>query len=63
MLDQLSGGRLEIGFGRGSVPIELEYYGANPDDAQDVYAEAVELVLKGLTQKVLEFRRQAIFLP
>ena len=55
MLDQLSGGRLEIGFGRGSVPIELEYYGANPDDAQDVYAEAVEVVLKGLTQKVLDF--------
>ena len=48
MLDQLSGGRLEIGFGRGSVPIELEYYGANPDDAQEVYAEAVELVLRGI---------------
>ena len=30
MLDQMSGGRLEIGFGRGSVPIELEYYGADP---------------------------------
>ena len=56
MLDQLSGGRLEIGFGRGSVPIELEYYGANPDDAQEVYAEAVELVTRGLTHKVLNFK-------
>jgi alkanesulfonate monooxygenase SsuD/methylene tetrahydromethanopterin reductase-like flavin-dependent oxidoreductase (luciferase family) len=55
MLDQLSGGRLEIGFGRGSVPIELEYYGADPAAAQEVYAEAVELVLKGLTNKVLDF--------
>jgi alkanesulfonate monooxygenase SsuD/methylene tetrahydromethanopterin reductase-like flavin-dependent oxidoreductase (luciferase family) len=55
MLDQLSGGRLEIGFGRGSVPIELEYYGADPADAQDVYAEAVEVVLMGLTRKVLDF--------
>ena len=27
MLDQLSGGRLELGFGRGSVAVELEYYG------------------------------------
>ena len=61
MLDQLSGGRLEIGFGRGSVPIELEYYGANPDDAQEIYAEAVELVLKGLTQQGARFRGQAIF--
>jgi alkanesulfonate monooxygenase SsuD/methylene tetrahydromethanopterin reductase-like flavin-dependent oxidoreductase (luciferase family) len=55
MLDQLSGGRLEIGFGRGSVPIELEYYGADPDDAQEVYAEAVEVVLMGMTCKVLHF--------
>src|SRR5215212_6292647 len=45
MLDQLSGGRLELGFGRGSVPIELEYYGADPADAQETYTEAVELVL------------------
>jgi alkanesulfonate monooxygenase SsuD/methylene tetrahydromethanopterin reductase-like flavin-dependent oxidoreductase (luciferase family) len=56
MLDHLSGGRLEIGFGRGSVPIEIEYYGANPDEAQEIYAEAVELVLKGLTHEVLDFR-------
>jgi alkanesulfonate monooxygenase SsuD/methylene tetrahydromethanopterin reductase-like flavin-dependent oxidoreductase (luciferase family) len=56
MLDQLSRGRLEIGFGRGSVPIELEYYGADPQAAQDIYAEAVELVLAGLTHKVLDFR-------
>jgi len=55
MLDQLSGGRLEIGFGRGSVGIELEYYGADPATAQEVYAEAVELVLQGLTHKVLDF--------
>jgi alkanesulfonate monooxygenase SsuD/methylene tetrahydromethanopterin reductase-like flavin-dependent oxidoreductase (luciferase family) len=56
MVDQLSGGRLEIGFGRGSVPIEIEYYGANPDEAQEIYAEAVDLVLKGLTSKVLDFQ-------
>jgi alkanesulfonate monooxygenase SsuD/methylene tetrahydromethanopterin reductase-like flavin-dependent oxidoreductase (luciferase family) len=55
MLDQLSRGRLEIGFGRGSVPIEIEYYGADPQAAQEVYAEAVELVLAGLTHKVLDF--------
>jgi alkanesulfonate monooxygenase SsuD/methylene tetrahydromethanopterin reductase-like flavin-dependent oxidoreductase (luciferase family) len=54
MLDHLSGGRLELGFGRGSVPIELEYYGARPDDAQEIYTEAVALILKGLTSKVLD---------
>jgi alkanesulfonate monooxygenase SsuD/methylene tetrahydromethanopterin reductase-like flavin-dependent oxidoreductase (luciferase family) len=55
MLDQISRGRLEIGFGRGSVGVELSYYGQNPDHAQDIYAEALELVLKGLTERTLTF--------
>src|SRR6201982_2979908 len=36
MLDQMSRGRLEIGFGRGSSPIELEYYGQDPTAAEDI---------------------------
>jgi alkanesulfonate monooxygenase SsuD/methylene tetrahydromethanopterin reductase-like flavin-dependent oxidoreductase (luciferase family) len=55
MLDQMSGGRLEIGFGRGASPIELALYGEDPDAAQDIYTEGVALILKGLTQKVLDF--------
>src|SRR5438128_1942953 len=55
MLDQLSRGRLEIGFGRGSVPAEPVYYGAKPEAAQQVYAEALELILKGLTEPTLTF--------
>ena len=34
MLDQMSHGRLEIGFGRGSVGIELDYYGEDPEAAR-----------------------------
>jgi alkanesulfonate monooxygenase SsuD/methylene tetrahydromethanopterin reductase-like flavin-dependent oxidoreductase (luciferase family) len=56
MLDQLSGGRLEIGFGRGSSPPELAYYGVDPAEAQEIYAEGVELVLQALTRKVLDFQ-------
>jgi len=55
MLDHLSGGRVDIGFGRGSSPIELAYYGRDPADAQEIYAEGLELVLQGLTHKVLDF--------
>ncbi len=55
MLDQMSGGRIEIGFGRGASPIEIAYYGVDPDDAQDLYAEGVELILNGLTHKTLDF--------
>jgi alkanesulfonate monooxygenase SsuD/methylene tetrahydromethanopterin reductase-like flavin-dependent oxidoreductase (luciferase family) len=56
MLDQMSGGRLEIGFGRGSVPAELIYYGQKPDEAQQIYAEALELIIKGLTEPTLTFQ-------
>ena len=56
MLDQMSGGRLDIGFGRGASPIEIELYGVAPADAQDIYNEGVELILRGLTNPVLDFR-------
>jgi alkanesulfonate monooxygenase SsuD/methylene tetrahydromethanopterin reductase-like flavin-dependent oxidoreductase (luciferase family) len=55
MLDQMSGGRLDIGFGRGASPVELALYGVNPDEAQVIYAEGVDLILAGLTHKVLDF--------
>src|SRR5687767_12971200 len=55
MVDQLSGGRLEIGFGRGSSPTEVSFYGQDPAKAQEIYSEARELILQGLTQKRLTF--------
>ncbi len=55
MLDQMSGGRLDIGFGRGSSPIELAVYGQKPDEAQRIYAEGLDLILQGLTRKTLDF--------
>ncbi|HEY2991110.1 MAG TPA: LLM class flavin-dependent oxidoreductase [Candidatus Binatia bacterium] len=55
MLDQISGGRLDIGFGRGSSPIEVSLYGVNAADAQRIYTEALDVVLAGLSQKTLDF--------
>ena len=55
MVDQLSGGRLEIGFGRGSSPTENALYGQDPALAQDMYTEGRELILQGLTQKTLTY--------
>jgi alkanesulfonate monooxygenase SsuD/methylene tetrahydromethanopterin reductase-like flavin-dependent oxidoreductase (luciferase family) len=55
MLDHLSGGRLDIGFGRGASPIELAFYGQRPATAQEIYAEAIDLVLQGLTQNHVDF--------
>jgi len=51
----LSGGRLEIGFGRGSSPVEVAFYGQDPAKAHAVYTEAAELILRGLTQKTLNY--------
>src|SRR5918996_1625005 len=55
MLDQLSGGRLEIGFGRGSSPTEVSFYGQDPKNSQRIYTESRALIVQGLTQKVLNF--------
>jgi len=54
MLDQLSGGRLELGIGRGISPYEVGYYGVDPATGPERFAEAFEVILKGLTQKRLD---------
>src|SRR6266478_6763232 len=40
MLDHLSGGRIEVGVGRGVSPYELEHYGIDPAQSRDEYFEA-----------------------
>ncbi len=56
MLDQMSGGRLDIGFGRGASPTEIEYFGVDPRDAEPIYNEALALIVKGLTEETLSFQ-------
>ncbi len=55
MLDQMSGGRFLLGVGRGISPIELRYFGIDPDTAPAMYAEALEVILRGMTNKELSF--------
>ncbi len=55
MLDQLSGGRLLLGIGRGISPIELKYYGIDPKQAQAMYVEAFQVVQAALSADVLDF--------
>jgi alkanesulfonate monooxygenase SsuD/methylene tetrahydromethanopterin reductase-like flavin-dependent oxidoreductase (luciferase family) len=54
MLDQMSGGRLELGVGRGISPYEVGYYGVDPATGPERFAEALDVILKGLTQKRLD---------
>jgi alkanesulfonate monooxygenase SsuD/methylene tetrahydromethanopterin reductase-like flavin-dependent oxidoreductase (luciferase family) len=55
MLDQLSGGRLDLGIGRGAVPLELSFFGVSPAEAQDRYSEAAEIVLKAMETNTLTY--------
>jgi alkanesulfonate monooxygenase SsuD/methylene tetrahydromethanopterin reductase-like flavin-dependent oxidoreductase (luciferase family) len=56
MLDQMSGGRLQIGFGRGSSPVEIAFYGQDPLQAQRIYTEGLDVILAGLSQRTLNFQ-------
>jgi alkanesulfonate monooxygenase SsuD/methylene tetrahydromethanopterin reductase-like flavin-dependent oxidoreductase (luciferase family) len=55
ILDQLSGGRLEFGVGRGVSPFEVGYYGVKPEDGSRQYPEALRCVLQGLASDRLTF--------
>ena len=54
MLDQLSGGRLELGVGRGIVPYEVAYFGLSHLETPAMHEEALAVILKGLTSSVLD---------
>ena len=45
MLDQMSGGRLELGVGRGVSPHEVAFHGLEPSETQPRYEEALRLIL------------------
>ena len=55
MLDNLSNGRLEVGLGRGVSPIEVAFFGVDPDDAMEMFIEGVDLIIEGLNCTTLTF--------
>lgn len=56
MLDHLSGGRLELGIGRGVNKIELKFYNVDMEQSRAMFEEALQVVMMGLTQKTLDFQ-------
>jgi alkanesulfonate monooxygenase SsuD/methylene tetrahydromethanopterin reductase-like flavin-dependent oxidoreductase (luciferase family) len=55
MLDQMSGGRLDLGVGRGVSPIEVGFFGHDPAATPAIYRESLELILAGLKGGELNF--------
>ena len=53
MLDQMSGGRFELGVGRGVSPIEVGFFGVNPADGPRQFPEALRVIKQGLTSDEL----------
>jgi len=55
MIDQLSGGRFQLGVGRGVSMYETAAYGLDFAKTQAMYHEAFQVLLKGLTSDELTF--------
>jgi alkanesulfonate monooxygenase SsuD/methylene tetrahydromethanopterin reductase-like flavin-dependent oxidoreductase (luciferase family) len=58
MLDQMSGGRFQLGIGRGISPLETKCFGIDPEERQRRYEETLSIVLQGLTEKAVNFEGQ-----
>ncbi len=55
MLDHLSGGRLELGLGRGVSPYELGCFNVESSATRAIFEEAIRVLVEGLTHDRLTF--------
>ncbi len=58
MLDHLSGGRLDLGIGRGVSPYELGHFGVDATGTRTIFNEALAVLVAGLTHERLTFEGQ-----
>ncbi|APG93307.1 MULTISPECIES: LLM class flavin-dependent oxidoreductase [Sinorhizobium] len=61
--DIVSDGRLELGVGSGYQQFEFERFGVDLDEAPAVFSEYLDILLKGLSQKVFEHDGQYQKIP
>ena len=55
MLDQLSGGRVELGVGRGYQPIEFQGMGVDQTRSAEIFDESLEVIRRCWTEERLNF--------
>ena len=56
--DVLSGGRLELGVGRGTAPIHYAGYNVSQEESRERFEEALEVVLQAWTQESFSYQGQ-----
>ncbi|MCP4037568.1 MAG: LLM class flavin-dependent oxidoreductase [bacterium] len=56
MLDQLSGGRVDFGIGRGYQPIEFQGFGVDQTKSREMFDESIEIIRRAWTEEKLSFR-------
>ncbi|GLS32023.1 Flavin-dependent oxidoreductase, luciferase family (includes alkanesulfonate monooxygenase SsuD and methylene tetrahydromethanopterin reductase) [Mesorhizobium albiziae] len=61
--DVVADGRLELGVGSGYQQFEFERFGVNVDEAPAVFSEYLDILLKGLNQKIFEHNGQYKKIP
>ena len=55
MLDQLSGGRVQMGVGRGVSPIEMGFFNIDPANARSIFDEDLAIMLQAFASRSLSY--------
>lgn len=60
VLDQMTGGRLDVGVGRGVSPYELAYFGVDAERAPEIYGESLEALIGAMSTGRLAHRGRVL---
>lgn len=63
MTDVLTGGRLDVGIGRGYQPYEFERFGLTLADNRERYKETLDIVLQALSQQTFSYKGRYYDIP
>lgn len=62
-VDTISNGRLDLGIGSGYQEFEFERFGVKIEESGAIYNEFLDIIPKGLTQKIVEYDGKYLKLP